>query len=188
MKHLNYTAFLLATIPLLAGCTQSDQKEDFPYKPNIVWIVAEDMSEHWSCYGETTIQTPNIDKLASEGELFENAFVTAPVCSPSRSALITGMYQTTLGAHNHRSQIEKGKGGGNKAYYNSYQLPEEVPFLPKLFKEAGYYTVLGNHQSILDNQNRGGQLAKTDYNFEWDRSWYDSNNWEQRQPGQPFFA
>jgi len=179
---------LLAMTPIYYGWTQSKPDNKVSFKPNILWIVVEDMSEHWSCYGETTIQTPNIDKLAEEGELFGNAFVTAPVCSPCRSALITGMYQTTSGAHNHRSQIEEGKGGGNKAYYNSYQLPEEVPFLPRLFKEAGYYNVLGNHQSILDNQIRGGQLAKTDYNFEWDPSWYDSNNWEQRQPGQPFFA
>ncbi|MHC4573960.1 MAG: sulfatase-like hydrolase/transferase, partial [Planctomycetota bacterium] len=68
-------------------------------KPNILWIIAEDMSPHWSCYGETTVQTPNIDRLAGEGALFKNAFVTSPVCSPSRSAMITGMYQTTIGAH-----------------------------------------------------------------------------------------
>ncbi|MCF8379017.1 MAG: sulfatase-like hydrolase/transferase [Bacteroidales bacterium] len=188
MNLRKITFSLLVMTPITSGWTQSKPEDKASFRPNILWIVIEDMSEHWSCYGETTIQTPNIDKLAEEGELFVNAFVTAPVCSPCRSALITGMYQTTSGAHNHRSQIEKGKGGGNKAYYNSYQLPEELPFLPKLFKEAGYYTVLGNHESILDNLYRDGQLAKTDYNFEWDRSMYDSNNWDHRQPGQPFFA
>ena len=188
MKHLNNAAFLLVAVAVIAGCTQPDQKEEIPYKPNIVWIVVEDMSEHWSCYGETTIQTPNIDKLAEEGELFGNAFVTAPVCSPCRSALITGMYQTTSGAHNHRSQREEGKGGGNQAYYESYRLPGEVPYLPKLFKEAGYYTVLGSHQSILGEQSNNESLGKTDYNFVWDPSWYDSNDWKERKPGQPFFA
>jgi hypothetical protein len=72
-------------------------------RPNILWILAEDMSPHWSCYGEATIRTPSIDRLAAEGALFRNAFVTSPVCSPSRSAMITGMYQTTIGAHHHRS-------------------------------------------------------------------------------------
>ena len=188
MKMRRIIFVLLVVTPFFSGWTQSKSENKASFRPNILWIVVEDMSEHWSCYGETTIQTPNIDKLAEDGELFGNAFVTAPVCSPCRSALITGMYQTSSGTHNHRSQIEKGKGGGNKAYYNSYQLPKDVPFLPRLFKKAGYYTVLGSHQTILNNQNRGEQLAKTDYNFEWDRSWYDSNNWEQRQPGQPFFA
>jgi arylsulfatase A-like enzyme len=188
MKYLTHILLFSLVILMYVGCSQPEQKKDIPYKPNIVWIVVEDMSEHWSCYGETTIQTPNIDKLASEGELFENAFVTAPVCSPSRSAMITGMYQTTSGAHNHRSQIEEGKGGGNKVYFSSYQLPDEIPFLPKLFKEAGYYTVLGDEKSIISNQNRGGEMGKTDYNFEWDPTWYDSNDWERRQAGQPFFA
>src|SRR5918995_7468212 len=76
--------------------------------PNVVWIVAEDMSANMSCYGERAIRTPNIDRLAAEGVRFTRAFTTAPVCSPSRSALITGMYQTTIGAHNHRSS----RGGG----------------------------------------------------------------------------
>lgn len=188
MKHLKNAAFLLATVAILAGCTKPNQKEEIPYKPNIVWIVVEDMSEHWSCYGETTIQTPNIDKLAKEGELFGNAFVTSPVCSPARSAMLTGMYQTTSGAHNHRSQRERGKGGGNQAYYESYRLPAEVPYLPKLFKEAGYYTVLGSHQSVLSSHDKNDRLGKTDYNFIWDPSWYDSNDWKERKPGQPFFA
>src|SRR5688500_19217042 len=72
-------------------------------RPNIVWILVEDMSAHFSCYGETTIQSPNVDRMAAEGVKFERAFVTGPICSISRSALITGMYQTSLGAQHHRS-------------------------------------------------------------------------------------
>src|SRR5688572_33471796 len=70
--------------------------------PNVVWIVVEDMSANMSCYGETTICTPNIDRPASEGVRFTRAVTTAPVCSPSRSALVTGAYETTTGAHNDR--------------------------------------------------------------------------------------
>ena len=62
---------------------QSEQKR----RPNIVWICAEDMSPNMGCYGETTIQTPNIDRLAREGARFKHAFITCPVCSPSRSAM-----------------------------------------------------------------------------------------------------
>ena len=84
------------------------------------------MSDHFGCYGETTIKTPNVDRLAAEGVLFRNAFVTAPVCSTCRSALITGMYQTTIGAHHHRS----GRG------IVKLQLPTGVRPIPVLFKEA----------------------------------------------------
>ena len=72
-------------------------------RPNVVWFVVDDMSANFSCYGEKLIETPNVDRMAREGTRFSRAFVTAPVCSPSRSALITGMYQTSIGAHNHRS-------------------------------------------------------------------------------------
>src|SRR4051812_7297584 len=72
-------------------------------RPNILWIVAEDASPHLGCYGETTIEPPRLDRLAREGVRFAKAFTACPVCSPSRSALIAGMYQTTFGSHNHRS-------------------------------------------------------------------------------------
>lgn len=171
----------------LIGCHKPyDHSKTAP--PNIIWIVAEDMSPHWSCYGEESIQTLHIDKLASDGVLFENAFVTAPVCSPSRSALITGVNQFTAGFHNHRSQVEQGNGGGNANYFDSFQLPEDLPFLPALFKKAGYFTVLGTHQSIIEKKDLQGQLGKTDYNFIWNKEVYDANDWIQRKSDQPFFA
>ena len=108
-------------------------------KPNIMWILSEDASCHISCYGETAIETHNIDKLAKDGVRFENAFVTAPVCSPSRSALVTGMFQNTICAHNHRSQVFAGKGGGNKDYFASFRLPAEIPIASKLFEKGGYW-------------------------------------------------
>ena len=72
-------------------------------RPNIVWIFSEDQSDHFGPFQAALAKTPNIDRMALEGAKFTRAFVTAPVCSPSRSALVTGMYQTTIGAHNHRS-------------------------------------------------------------------------------------
>ena len=182
------TQYQLGVLLAFAGCSTGTEKIEISYNPNILWIFVEDISDNISCYGENTIQTPNIDKLASEGELFENAFVTCPVCSPSRSAIITGMYQTTIGAHNHRSQRKEGNGGGSEPYWDSYQLPEDIPFLPSLFKEKGYYTVLGDGRIISGLQNERQSLGKSDYNFEWDNTLYDANDWRSRQPGQPFFA
>ena len=141
-------------------------------RPNILWFIVDDMSANFSCYGEKLIQTPNVDRLAREGVRFSHAHVTAPVCSPCRSALITGMYQTSIGAHHHRS----GRG------VEKIQLPKPVEPVPVIFQRAGYYTCIGDGLP-------GGktQLGKTDYNFEWPRSMYDSNDWAGRKAGQPFF-
>lgn len=144
---------------------------DPPTRPNVVWIVVDDMSANFSCYGERTIRTPHVDRLAAEGTRFSRAFVTAPVCSPCRSAMITGCYQTTIGAHHHRS------GRGEL----KIRLPGEVVPVPVLFQKAGYYTCIGGFNAT------GGKLGKTDYNFEWDRAMYDGNDWAGRKPGQAFF-
>lgn len=150
-------------------------------RPNIVWIVGEDASPHIGCYGEKTIRTPFLDQMAADGVRFTSAFVTCPVCSPSRSAMVTGMYQTTLGAHNHRSQNLGGKANGNTAYYDNYRLPSEVPLVPQLFRDGGYYTTLGAGPKC----NKPG---KTDYNFIYDKGVYDGADWRKCPGGKPFFA
>ncbi len=149
-------------------------------RPNIVWVIVEDMSPHFGCYGETTIQTPHIDALAANGVKFTQAFITAPVCSAARSALVTGIYQTSIGAHQHRS----GRG------VEKIQLPPHVKLIPAMFREAGYYTCnLSKARLENPNSKRGRGLGKTDYNFEWDQSaTYDGPDWTQRKADQPFFA
>ena len=140
-------------------------------RPNILWIIVEDMSCDFGYQGQGLVKTPNVDQLAKEGVVFSNAYVTSPVCSTSRSALITGMYQTTIGAHNHPSSR-----GVVKHY-----LPEHIKLIPEIFKEAGYYTT--NANSSLKNP------GKTDYDFVWDKKRvYDGADWSGREPGQPFFA
>jgi arylsulfatase A-like enzyme len=139
--------------------------------PNILWIVAEDMSCHFGYQGEPLVKTPNIDRLAAEGVVFNNAYVTAPVCSASRSALITGMYQTSIGAHHHRSS----RGELN------IELPEGIELVPELFRKAGYYVCNGD-----ESLKRPG---KTDYNFAYDqKGLYDGSDWSRCKPNQPFFA
>ncbi len=143
-------------------------------RPNILWIISEDMSAHFGCYGETAIKTPQVDQLAAEGVRFSRAYVTAPICSTSRSAIITGMYQTAIGAQHHRS----GRGEVK------ITLPSGVTPVPALFKQAGYWTC--NADWPVKPADKG--IAKTDYNFEWDMSMYDGNDWAARKNGQPFFA
>lgn len=151
-------------------------------QPNILLIVVEDASPHIGCYGETTISTPNIDALARGGVKFNKAFVTAPVCSAARSAMMAGMYQYSLGAHNHRSQRMEGKGGvTNVAYHSSFEISNVVKLLPEIFKNQGYYVT----NSGKKNQTKPG---KTDYNFIFDDSLYVSTAWIKRKSGQPFFA
>ncbi len=152
----------------LAACG-SPSETDEPSQWNIVWIMADDLSPDLSCYGSTEVSTPNIDRLAAEGARFTNAYITCPVCSPSRSALITGMYQTSIGAHRHRSHRNDG-----------YTLPSPVRMITEYFREAGYYTV-NDHESGLGGRN------KIDYNFSHENP-FEGNNWRDRAEGQSFYA
>ena len=149
-------------------------------RPNVLWFVVDDMSANFSCYGETAIATPHVDRLAAEGTRFTRAFVTAPVCSSSRSAMITGCYQTTIGAHHHRS----GRGK------HRITLPEVVEPLPVILQQAGYFTCIGSGLPGVDHRGlpvKKDRRGKTDYNFGWDAAIYDSHDWSGRKEGQPFF-
>ena len=151
-------------------------------RPNVVWITAEDMNDWMGCYGDGTVPTPGIDRLAADGVRFDRAYMTAGVCSASRSAIALGAMQTTLGVHNHRSSRRR--------------TPEEVIHLPdgvktvyEVMREAGYFVT-----------NEG--MNKNDFNFIWNSGdLYDldrkgkakgkgsaRNLWRHRAKGQPFFA
>jgi arylsulfatase A-like enzyme len=154
-------------------------------RPNILWFIVDDMSPNLSCYGETLIQTPHLDQLAREGTRFGRAYTTAPVCSPTRSAFINGMYSPSIGTHHHRS----GRGA------LKIVLPEGVEPTPARLQRTGYYTCIGSGLPNADRRGNakaarkggGDGLGKTDYNFEWDRVMYDGSDWAGRKPGQPFF-
>jgi arylsulfatase A-like enzyme len=145
-------------------------------QPNFLWLVAEDIGlAPLSCYGlQPEASTPAIDRLAAEGTRFTRAYVTCPVCSPSRSAFMTGMYQTTIGAHNHRSHRDDG-----------YQLPEGVKLLTERMKDAGYFTAnIRNLPSTVKWKGTG----KTDWNFTPPAYQFDSTRWDDLAAHQPFFA
>jgi len=148
-------------------------------RPNILWIAVEDISPLMSCYGYDVNPTPHLDRLAEEGIRFANTFMPAPVCSPCRSAMITGMMQTTLGTHHHHS---------SRSQISAIHLPDGFKTIPERFRDAGYFTF--NH-------------GKDDYNFWYDReSLYSGEysthklygksgkaiDWNDRKPGQPFFG
>ena len=170
----------LAVITMFGACTSSDSTKQKVNNLNIVWIYAEDVSPWYSCYGNKVINTPNVDKLAANGVIFTNVYAGNPVCSPSRSGIITGMMPTTIGAHQHHSA---------RTVESQHYLPDSIKTIPEIFKQAGYYTF-----------NNG----KDDYNFSYDRSklysgafeayfWYTlkgEGHWrdKDRKDGQPFFA
>ena len=184
-RRLRRWAALLAAVLAAAAVAPAAVAAagDGDARPNIVWIVVDDMSPDFSCSGGTAVRTPHVDRLAADGTRFSRAFVTAPVCSPSRSALITGMYQTTIGAHHHRS----GRGA------LAIELPAGVRTVPAILKEAGYHTCIGDGLDADGDDPRGRPagrprgLGKTDYNFAWDARIYDGEDWAARGPGQPFF-
>jgi len=88
-----------ASIPDSAASTIAPKAS----RPNVLYIIMEDSGPNFGCYGEPLVQTPHLDRLAAQGVRFANAFCTAPVCSASRSALMTGCYQTFTGSHHHRT-------------------------------------------------------------------------------------
>ena len=93
------SAFLVAALAL----PDSAPAAETAGRPNILFILAEDIGKQFGCYGEPLVKTPHLDRLAARGVRYNNAFTTAPVCSASRSAIMTGMYQTSIGAHHHRT-------------------------------------------------------------------------------------
>ncbi|MEM9831886.1 MAG: sulfatase [Bacteroidota bacterium] len=129
--------------------------------PNILWITCEDLNAYLGSYGDSQAVTPNLDRLASEGVRFTHTFATAPVCSPARSALITGIYATSMGTQHLRSEVE---------------IPDEVKTLPHYLREAGYYC---------------SNNSKEDYNFQDSSIWDESSkqaHWRNRPEGKPFFS
>src|SRR5579863_9299547 len=72
-------------------------------RPNVLYVILEDIGPNLACYGEPLVQTPNLDRFAAQSMRFTSAYTTGPVCSASRSALMSGCYQTRIGAHQHRT-------------------------------------------------------------------------------------
>jgi arylsulfatase A-like enzyme len=143
----------------LLGCDVTEPEPE--ERPNILWITSEDNSPFMGAYGDDYADTPNLDRLADAGIVYENAYATTPVCAPSRFTLITGTYANRMGTENMRSRVP---------------IPEHIHFYPSYLKEAGYYTT---------------NNVKKDYNTidqpeVWDESSTEAH-YRNRAAGQPFF-
>lgn len=136
-------------------------------KPNILWITIEDTSPQFmGCYGNKAASTPVIDKLASEGIRFTNAFSTGTVCSPSRSTIITGVPTYKMGTGHHRS---------------NYPIPEFIKGFPYYLKQQGYYTS-NNEKTDYNIANEKNFIAEA-----WNESSHTAS-WAGRDANQPFFS
>jgi len=178
-----FLAFIFINICSYAQNSHSPTPIAGPDQPNILWVYVEDTNPWMSCYGDDVLQTPNIDRLAENGVRFNRAYMTSGVCSPTRSANITGMYQTSIGAHEHYSSFSVWRGNAMEVWDPNHL---GVRTLPEIFKAAGYYTF-----------NEG----KNHYNFVFsDEDLYDrkgengfkgaknGSEWSGRAEGQPFFG
>ncbi|MBA4148789.1 MAG: sulfatase [Verrucomicrobia bacterium] len=129
-------------------------------RPNIVWIIGEDMGPELGSYGDKNAITPNMDRLAREGARYTHCFAHAPVCAPSRFGLITGQYPTTGGAHHMRSRVLN-----------------PPPMFTEHLKKAGYTICWPK------------SFGKTDFNFEVPKDAFDlREDWTRTKPPEPFFG
>lgn len=157
----------LAAAVLLAGLASVGHVSAQPpapasMRPNILWISSEDNGPHLGAYGDPVATTPELDRLAARGLRFTKAWANAPVCAPSRTAIITGVLPTSTGGMHMRSEVP---------------LPASIRMFPQLLHEAGYYTT---------------NNSKEDYNHPhtgtvWDES-SPRAHWRNRTGDQPFFA
>jgi N-sulfoglucosamine sulfohydrolase len=165
MRIARRTALYCLVVALFPSLTNSALAA--ANRPNILWIIADDLGTELGCYGTPLMRTPNLDRLAAEGLRYTHCFTTAPVCSTSRSAIMTAMYQTTINAHDHRSLTT---------------LPPEVKTITDLFREGGYFTA--NVRKIAPGLESGG---KTDFNFKVPKP-FDGEDFDELKSRQPFFA
>ena len=142
MKYLKTTAFLVALI-LLSACKSQEAETNEHEQPNVILIYADDLGYgDVGAYGSTEIPTPNIDKLASGGVRFTSGYASSATCSPSRYALLTGVYPW-------RNEKAKILDGTAPLLISTEQLT-----LPRMFKAQGYHTgIVGKwHLGLGDGQ------------------------------------
>lgn len=156
---------------------------ELPARPNILWIVAEDLSPMIPSYGDSTVATPNISRLAEEGVRYTRFFSPSGVCAPSRAAIATGMYPTRIGAHHMRTgpwfrftTTDQAIADYPRAAYEAMP-PPGTHMLSSYLRRAGYYC---------------SNNPKEDYQFRselgaWDESSFEAH-WRKREAGRPFYA
>ena len=173
MMHIIKNSSILFLF-LLITCTSSKNKY---LRPNIVWLVAEDLGCYIPSFGDSTIVTPNLSRLANEGVCYNNVYSVSGVCSPSRASIVTGMYPTSIGAH-HMRTLSQQPAAKQRGLIN-YEVvpPPQVKMVSQILRENGYY--------CTNNQ-------KEDYQFyksltAWDESSIFAH-WRNRPKNINFFS
>ncbi len=154
-----------------------------PERPNIVWIVAEDLGPYLPMYGDSTVATPHLSRLAKEGITYTNVYSPSGVCAPSRAAIATGMYPTKIGAMHMRTgpwfsfktKDRALRNYGREVY--EAKPPVGTHMHSEYLRRAGYYCTNNRKE---DYQFRAEMTA-------WDESSWKAH-WKNRPPEKPFFA
>ena len=154
--------------------TKVSQRSEFPIRPNILWLVTEDMGAYIPSFGDSTIVTPNLSRLAKEGVVYPNLFSTSGVCAPSRAAIATGMYPSGIGA-NHMRTTSYTEVTGLPSY--AAVPPPQLKMISELLRINGYYC---------------SNNYKEDYQFKAPATAWDESSpyahWRNRKGDQPFFS
>ena len=168
-RRIAVATFLVFSAAQIASAADVRQK-----RPNIIWLVGENLTHDLGCYGAQNVRTPHLDRLAAEGLRFTNAFATNPACAPSRSAFFTGMYQTSTDTHPMRSHRN-----------DDFRLPEGVRPVTHRLRDAGYYCA---NLKTLDGREIG--TGKLDLNYVNEGPIYEagSDDWSSLPRDRPFFA
>ncbi len=198
MKAVCLRSLLLACMTWLVACTEDTTSVSQPItpekpqweQPNILWLVVEDLSPYIAAFGDSTVHTPNLDRLAREGVVYQNVYSPSGVCAPSRFAIATGLYPSSGGGHHMRTgpwytrwKDEDLKGRTFTSRPEALPIYEAIPSVDvsmhsEYLRQAGYFCT---------------NNAKQDYQFRVPFSAWDQNNreahWRNRaDTAQPFFA
>ncbi|MEP3481839.1 MAG: sulfatase [Fuerstiella sp.] len=177
MPQLKSLSHLFAILLCVLPCSLAFSQQP----PNVIIFIADDVSwNDYGCYGNPAARTPNIDSLAANGIRFDNAYLTASSCSPSRSSIITGRYP-----HNNGKAAELHK-----------PISAHLPWFPEILKQNGYYTALsGKHHMTMVSENQKSQArpnvfdhvdnGKTKQNSGGHANWVSVTR--NRPKDQPFF-
>jgi len=158
-----FSPLTISCLAMVGGCVNSqDDRQDNGLKksekPNIIWLMAEDMALDLECYSARGVSTPNLNKLANDGVKYNHCYSTNPISSPNRSAMMTGMHQNIIDAHHHRSNREN-------------PLPEPYYPITRYLRKAGYTCILG-HDKVLNK----GQKIDCNFRHEKTGKWDGDNH------------
>ncbi|MEM6696999.1 MAG: sulfatase-like hydrolase/transferase, partial [Bacteroidota bacterium] len=194
----NTLLWCVALAIFLASCSKENSSDEvidtainptLSSRPNILWLVAEDLSPYLPMFGDSTVETPNLSRLAAEGVCYDYFFTPAAVCAPARSAIATGLYPTHLKSNHMRTGpwFADTISQKNIQRYAEYLRPELIPYeatpapevkmMSEYLRKAGYYCT---------------NNSKRDYQFispitAWDES-NKQAHFRNRKREQPFFA